>query len=270
MSVTIFEVSPATGLESKFIYTIDTSNGDILPFSATTLRLVDIPSNAEFKPIKGSLAIKATPTGMSISLKKGSPYIVVTPDGPSIAWWIDGRFNLNSPVSDHYLLKIPKYLIVEPHATSLEAVPISYPEVPEPKVDVSHTKPVPPQPQYLDQPGSPENRGGTVDLGDRIEFLTALFEAYLRREYKMYPVANVERLPLGNQNIPVIKFNDFQEMLARGEVSKFEMNPLFQPFAGSPRTANRMYTVHTTNGGVYIVAASYDPASNKFGPLAVA
>jgi hypothetical protein len=316
MSVSIFEVKPSDNLEERFIYTLESSDGNVLPFSATTLRLVDVPPNASFDPIKGGLAIK---DGLSITLKKGYPYIAITPSGPAIAWWIDGKFNIPDQVKDRFPLQIPKKLLVEPGSTTVESVKIRYPEadvratMPEvslkqpvatpppqpvisssvptvssppfvqPAAPVSHSFSIPPVQQpaivppaqslsvekTLESIGSPATNYTAMDLTDRLVFLEKLVETFLRREYKIYAgISCPDRFTVGSQSVPLTPFADIQTLMAKGEISRFELNPMFQPFAGSQRTLNRFLTFYDKKGTPYVTKASYDVATNNLGPPA--
>jgi len=270
MSISVFEVTPSSNLEDRFIYTIDTTDGDLLPFSATTLRQVMIPDKAEFKKIRGSLTIKKD---SHIAMKKGCPYIVITPTGPAITWWIEGKFNIQDSVSDYYLLKIPKSLTVAPKTTQIESIPLKYPEsnfdCSKSSLPHANLTPVAPKPFSLDEVGSPSPQYASTDLHDKVAFLTSLLESYLRREYKLYSgMTCPERFLVNGQSIPISPLSQIQDMMGRGEIDRFEQNPLFQPFAGSPRTSNRFLTFYDKKGQAYIVKASYDPTTNQLGPPA--
>lgn len=286
MSVTIFEVLPHSSSEGRFIYTIDTTTGDVLPFSAISLQKIETPFNATFNPIGGSLDISSN---NEIILKKGNPYIIVTDHGPAIGWFMGNDFDLQKEIKEHFPLKIPRRLVVEPNTSSIEAVPTLYepmvvrkpesliqkisitqgPVVPSP-INVQ-TVPIIPKDDIVD-PGSPQiaiTSRPDMKLKDRLSYVEALLEAHLRREYRLYNNWTLpDKLPIEGQLISLTSFDVIQDKMGKGEIERFELNPVHQPFAGSTRTANRILTFHSKSGEKYLVNASYDPKTNQIGPVA--
>ena len=221
MSVSLFEVkgSPEESSKDRFIYTLETKDGEIIPFSALTLQRLSIPPKAEFEKLTGSLPLK--PGKGQIVLKKGFPYILSSPQGSRIAWWLDGKFTPSGNFVEAYPLLIPRSLQINQDTQELVPYSIKYPPYGMPNINDS-----------VDDPGSPAPQIGT-SLPYDLAFLSALFEAYLRREYKLYQgITCPEKFHVNGQSLPLTPFPQIQNMMGRSEIERFEQNPMFQPFAG--------------------------------------
>lgn len=66
-----------------------------------------------------------------------------------------------------------------------------------------------------------------------------------------------EYLVMNGIRIPFISFDQAATLLSTEQIIRWILNPLFQPYAGSPSSPNRIITLHNKNGHMYVVKARY-------------
>jgi hypothetical protein len=100
-------------------------------------------------------------------------------------------------------------------------------------------------------------------MRQEITDLRAQLTALCRRIYQLYPVEIPEKLKFNGSEHPVISVDELQKKIAAGEITQTIMDPLYQAFAGSHRSNNRLLTCIDKSGKVYHVRAAYDPKENR-------
>jgi len=103
-------------------------------------------------------------------------------------------------------------------------------------------------------------------LEERVKRLEEVVEAMNRRLYRIYPVNCPNTFALKGKEVPVVPIEEINEKIAKGEVERIDLEPNFQPFAGSHRSENRLWTFHTSAGETYLAHAKYDSETNKLNP----
>lgn len=242
MLLTIFQVIPGDG-DDQFIYCFQLPCGKVLPFSVTTLKLANIPSNPTFKPVNGTLQVENN----QVKLFSGRPYIIL--NQVKLVW-------ADAPPENSVEVLIPTTLTCKNGDTQL--TPVFDPVVT-------------PEPVVLDGLKSPDTIVSSSsniidDLNAKVTYLTSLVEAFLRREYKLYPVTCPDRLPLDGNLVSPVTLEEIQKMMGNGEILRTEQDPMIQPFAGSQRTNNRYMTFVHKDGTKYLAKVNYDPKTNQMGP----
>lgn len=82
------------------------------------------------------------------------------------------------------------------------------------------------------------------------------------------PVIIPEYLIVNDLKINFITFEQVAQMLNSGQIERYIIEPLLQPWAGPPSTSNKILTVFNKNGMTYLVKVKYDPVTNQiFNPI---
>ena len=129
-----------------------------------------------------------------------------------------------------------------------------------------------PSPRLARPPGdAPPRTDGTLEeqlklCQQEIEDLKRAVEVFMRRHYKIYPIEMPSQFRVGKTMVPVIPLEELQKRMANGELERFEFNPLYQAFAGSYSSNDRLLTYYSKNGEIFHVRVNYDPQTNEINP----
>ena len=77
-------------------------------------------------------------------------------------------------------------------------------------------------------------------------------------------ISRLYRLPL--PDLPMISFEEAGRLIQSGEILSYQIDPLFQAWAGPPGTSNRIITLIGRDGTNYLVLAKYLPGPNQILP----
>lgn len=91
----------------------------------------------------------------------------------------------------------------------------------------------------------------------------------IREAYETF-LSQLYNLPINQSYLPMnfISFFDAKTLLEQKQINHFEINPVFQVWAGIPCRQNRVITIHTKNGSVYLVKALYHSGTQQIYPPA--
>lgn len=94
-------------------------------------------------------------------------------------------------------------------------------------------------------------------LEQKVELLEKSLTAYLLREYNLYSkfkdISCPTEFTVKDKRLGLTPYSDIQDK----SLDRMELNPLFQPFFGSPRSVNRVLTYYDKDEP-YLVKAQYD------------
>lgn len=80
------------------------------------------------------------------------------------------------------------------------------------------------------------------------------------------PVQLPEYLVINGLRVNFVPFAQIASMLSQNQIERYIIDPLLQPFAGSPGTPYRIFTFFGKNGITYLVKARYDTQTNQILP----
>lgn len=129
-----------------------------------------------------------------------------------------------------------------------------------------------PSPKVEEQP-SPEkientkisNLENKLEKAEKhIDRLEHLIKTLNQRLYQIYPVKYPQVITSNGHDGEIISVKEIREKMDKGEIHKYELDPMIQPYAGSHRSDNRFLTFYSKDGSVYLVRVFYDTKENKF------
>ena len=91
------------------------------------------------------------------------------------------------------------------------------------------------------------------------------YETLIKQLYGI-PVELPEYLIINNLRSDFILFQQAQDMLSQNKIERMIVDPLLQPWAGSPSSEYRILTFFGKDGLVYLVKAKYNSTTNKISP----
>ena len=83
------------------------------------------------------------------------------------------------------------------------------------------------------------------------------FEMFLKQLHKI-PIAFPDFLIINNLRADFISLNQYHKL----ELERIHLDPILQPWAGSPSNPNRIITLFAKNGSIYLIRAKYDTKTN--------
>jgi hypothetical protein len=75
-------------------------------------------------------------------------------------------------------------------------------------------------------------------------------------------------LPIDKNYFPMnfISFDEVKNLFQTKQVGRFEIEPIYQVWAGNPDSQNRIVTVYTKNDQIYLVKAFYHSDTKQIFP----
>lgn len=145
--------------------------------------------------------------------------------------------------------------------------PDRHPVVDERVIYQDENIPPPPERQVPSPPQSPAPSSSPQprDIQHEPSFNDLVLETYLKQVYGL-PVITPPLLNVNNVLMAFIPFYGASEFIQRGFISRFELLPQLQVWAGPPNSPNRIITLHATNGLTYLVKSRYDPNTQQMYP----
>jgi len=160
-----------------------------------------------------------------------------------------------------------------PPAVPLASPPISSPfELPRiitppgrlsPRSPYQTPRGLPPVPLISPQPSPPISP--PVERPSLQENLKESYETLLKQLYGL-PVKLPSHLIVGSIQAEIIPFKQATQMLSRGQIAKFLVDPMLQPWAGPPSSPNRILSFYGTNGLIYLTKGKYNSTTNQIFP----
>jgi hypothetical protein len=88
------------------------------------------------------------------------------------------------------------------------------------------------------------------------------YEALMKQIYNL-PIELPPFIVVNGITMPFINVYQAGQLLGTGQIERFALDPILQPFADHPFRSNRIISLFAKNGTTYLVKASYDPITNK-------
>jgi hypothetical protein len=107
---------------------------------------------------------------------------------------------------------------------------------------------------------NPTNRVEETPSEDPL--LKESFDMLMRQIYNL-PIELPSFLIIEGQQIPFINFSQAGKLLSSGQINKYTLEPILQPWAGHPFLNNRIITLFDVNGNKYLVKASYNAKTGQ-------
>ena len=113
----------------------------------------------------------------------------------------------------------------------------------------------------------PETINPIVTLSTENSLLKESYETLIKQLYGI-PVQLPQFLIINGLRVEFISFQRITEMLSQGQIERYILDPLLQPWADPPTSSNRILTMFGKNGITYLVKARYDLTTNQiFAPV---
>lgn len=120
-------------------------------------------------------------------------------------------------------------------------------------IESPNLSPVRPEPHQLIE---------TSSMNTDIRNLKNSYETLISQLYSI-PVDLPETLFVGFVPAKVISFEQGIQKLTNGEIERFLIDPMLQPWAGPPSSPNRIFSFYSRDGLIYLVKGRYDAINNQ-------